>query len=429
MTDENHNLELLLQKLVDGEITEAERAELDSALGADSSLRDTLETLQAADSAMNLLKREWTLPADFKQRVLAGLPEEAQAGGKVIPLPSRTPAMFAAAAAIILMLGLVFAGNALMPSGPSGSNPAGIEPVANAANNVNDTVPAKTFTVELVSGNDATLEHDGQRRSMKTTQQVELPIVIESSATTHTTIRAGDATLVLQPGARARLLDIDADGVADFEPLEGDIYIESNRNVRARFSDTTLETKGGLMFRQQDSAYLAEPSHGETLIAGSSLAFKQCARISISGVAVSDCPDSELDDWVIDGRIDAIKAVLREGGFDPDNHPDAEMQEKMLRGMLAEPSKAAYNAAAIRFMLKHKFLEELGLPEEQVVMFAKIGEIIGEGTTEADIPEFLPALFKMMEQKIAQDPTAVKRQAAWMRQAIERAGERKGYGE
>lgn len=423
MTDENHNLELLLQKLVDGEITEAERAELDSALGADSSLRDTLETLQAADSAMNLLKREWTLPADFKQRVLDGLPEDAQAGGKVIPLPSRRPAMFAAAAAIILMLGLVFAGNALMPSG---SGTAGTDPIANVDDN--DIVPAaaKTFTVELVSGNEATLEHDGQRRSMKTTQQVELPIVIESSATTHTTIRAGDATLVLQPGARARLLDFDADGVADFEPLEGDIYIESNRNVRARFSDTTLETKGGLMFRQRDLAYLAEPSHGETLIAGSSLAFRQCARISNAGVAVSDCPDSQLDDWVIDGRVDAIKAALREGGIDPDNHPDAENNEKMLRGVLANPSEAAANAAMIRFMLKHKFLEAMDFPAAQVEMFAKIAEIIGQGTTEADIPALLPAIFKHIEQRIKEEPDTIKDTARLMKRAFERAAERKG---
>ncbi|MEE9312888.1 MAG: hypothetical protein V3V10_10825 [Planctomycetota bacterium] len=422
MTDENHNLELLVQKLVDGEITEAERVELDSALSADSSLRDTLETLQAADSAMKLLKRGWSLPADFKQRVLDGLPaDESQPAGKVIQLPAPNMSKYAAAAAIILMLGLVFVGNALMPSG---SNTASVGPVADTDIH---SAPAKTFTVELVSGNDATLEHDGQRRSMKTTQQVELPIVIESSATAHTTIRAGDATLVLQPGARARLLDIDADGVADFEPLEGDIYIESNRNVRARFSDTTLETKGGLMFRQQDSAYLAEPSHGETLIAGNSLAFKQCARIDNTGILVSDCPDSELDDWVIDGRIDAIKAVLREGGIDPDKDPEAEKHEMMLRGVLAEPWKAAVNAAWIRFMITHKFFEAMEFPAAQVEMFAKIAEIIGQGTTEADIPAFLRAVFKQIEQKIESGPETVKEWAAFMKQAIERAARRKGH--
>lgn len=413
MTDENHNFELLLQKLVDGEITDSERAELDSALSADSSLRDTLETLQAADSAMSLLTVEWALPADFKQRVLAGLPEKTQVGGKVIPLPTRTPAMFAAAAAIILTFGLVFAGNALMPS-KSDSGGGGAPKLA------------KTFMVELVSGNDATLEHDGQRQPMKTTQQVELPIVIESSEAAHTTIRVGDTTLVLKPGARARLLDIDTDGVADFEPLEGDIYIESNRNVRSRFSDTMLETTGGLMFRQDDSAYWAEPSHGKTLISGNSLAFKQCARISIAGVAVSDCNYSKLDDWAIDGRIDAIKAALREGGLEPDNYPGAEKKEKMLRGMLAEPSKAAANAAMIRFMLKHEFLEAMDFTDGQVAMFAKIADILREGTTEADIPAFLPALFKMIEKNIAQDPTVLKRRAVMMRRAIERAAERKG---
>ncbi|MHC4839520.1 MAG: anti-sigma factor family protein [Planctomycetota bacterium] len=421
MNEENNNLELLAQKLVDGELTESERKALNAALENDASLRETLESLKSADSAMNLLRAEWTLPQDFKARVIDGLPEpETQPAGKVIPMHSRFPAMFAAAAAILLMVGLVFVGNSLLPDNTSGSGPD----VGTVAEE-DPTPKAPTFDIELVSGEDATLEHDGQREVLSSKQQVELPVTIESSGSAHTTVRAGDATLVLEPGARARLNDIDADGVADIEPLEGDIYVESSGAVKTRVSDNELKTHGGVMFRHQDSAYLAEPSHGKTLIGADSLEFRQCARISMSGVAISDCPDSELEDWVIDGRIDAIKAVLREGGLDPDSSPNAEQDEKLIRGILAEPSKAAYNAAVVRFMLKHKFLEEMGFPDEQVVMFAKIGEIVGEGTDESDIPSFLPAVFKMIEQKIEQDPTTVKRHATWMREAIERAAERK----
>lgn len=439
--DRQEELELLCSRFLDGELSPAERARLDRALAEDPALRRLLSALQRVDESVRLSASAPVLPVDFTERVMAGLDYAADdptndpadhAGGKVVELrPFGWRNLWAAAAAVVLVAGLALAA-AFVPDAAR----APVDVVADKTGDAQGTVgPAAPRLVrpsaELVavsSGQVQILDGDGQVRADKRIQgRVALPATVAAPADSHAVLRVGQGTVVLPPGGRARLSEVDADGVPDVEPLDGDLYLESgSRPLRTRVADVAVRVQdGGVTLRREGSVYVAQPSHGAATVGKVRVGWRQCARIAGSEVQLADCRDTGLESWAIDGRVDAIKLELRNAlgeRYEQITERQWQQWEALLRGVMSRPAERAANAYGLRFLLKHGLLDEATQQERDAL--ERIAAIMAEGTTEADIPPQVQQFFQAMEEELTRNPELLREYARGMRSAMERAAER-----
>lgn len=447
MSNENHNhnadnpeLELLCSRSLSVDPADAlsapEKAQLDEGLARDADLAELMQLLSRAHAAVSLAS-EFKLPDDFKARVLAGLDlaeaEKAEAPELAPVYRLRfTAAPLLVAAAMVLALGLVFIASAITNTGRPAGDGFGI-----ANNPVPDAPKAAvlpTAQVYATSAQDFTLRDgaNNQRTATVLDARVSLPAEVQAPANAHAVIKVGNGTAVLSPGSRARLADVDADGTPNFEPVEGDLYLESRGGtVRSRIGtrngsvDVQL-SRGGVTLRRTEGGYTAMPSHGGTLVGGHSVALRQCAFVDDDGVRLDTCDTDGLDEWAVSGRVDAIKHEVRKligPQFEQISAERWQGWEKMLRGVLTRPAESAAHAYSIRFLLKYGFFEDASADESAA--WTRIADILGEGTTEADIPVSMLEMFQAFEKELQQNPELMGQMKQMLRQALERMAERK----
>jgi anti-sigma factor RsiW len=414
MADREH-LELLASRLLDGDLSPAEREVLEAAMANDPGLREFAAELERVHNSINLLATS-RLPADFTDRVL----DEIQP-----PVIRIVWTQVAAAAAVVLTLGVLIGAAALNNTGrPADVDPLAIrlpegkvEPKANVSGPSASVVAFSSGELELLSqsGREVTNRYEGQ---------LALPAEVAAPANTYAVVEVEGGTAVLSPGARARLSDIDADGMTDFEPIDGDLYLEGG--VHSRVGTISLNTEGGVTLRRTGDGYTAEPSHGITRAGTYEVRHRQFVRL-YDGLEVADRTDaneSGLDDWVISGRADAIKLQLRKLlGPEYDKIAPEHWQEfdRLLRGVLSRPWQRATYAYGLRFLLAYGFLEEPTAEERSA--WATIASILAEGTTIDDVPLEWRRMFNQAEEVFAKDPQQLHEFKTMLRKAMESGAE------
>lgn len=415
---DRENLELLASRHFDGVLSAAEKAQLDEALANDAGLREFHAELERVHNSVNLLV-ENRLPADFTSRVIGALP-----ASNIIKLAPRSWNHWAAAAAAVLVFGVLFA--ALVTNGGD----TGYVPIAGdpQPEEVTPIGPVDVYTgpkANVLVYSDGEMELDGQR-TRRFQGDVKLPVEISAPSDTHAVIEVGGGTAVLSPGSRARLADVDADGFADLEPVDGDLYLESNDGFRGRVGDVRMNVHGGVMLHRTPQGYRAVPSHGGMNVGDLSLSYRECALIGADGIVIEPCQLEALDDWAIRGRADAIKEQLKRIlGAEYDSIPDTHWQQfdRFLRGVLSRPAERATSAYMLRILLKYEFIEQA--TPAQLEAWRAIADILAEGTTEADIPMQVLELFRKAEERFDEDPEALEQFKQMLRENIEAMAEQR----
>lgn len=421
MADREH-LELLASRSLDGDLSPAEHAELQAALAHDAELRELLATLQRVHTSINLLG-EQRLPADFTSRVL----EQAFEPAPVIQLPVSGWRHWAAAAAVVLMIGLLVGAAVLNNGGKPADAPSIAFDRGGSSGSVStrSDVTPRQRSASVVAFSEGELElasPQGVQRTSRFEGSVTLPAQVKAPAGTHAVLEVQGGTAVLSPGASARLTDADLDGIPDIEPIDGDMYLESaGPGVRSRVSGVDLNVEGGLTLRRTAEGYMAEPSHGGAKAGETAFGFRQCALISEQGVRLSDCERPGLDDWAVRGRADAIKLQVRRligDKFDRIPAQHWKQWDKFLRGVLSQPWQAATYSYTIRFLLKYDFFDEASAEERNA--WGTIAGIMAEGTSEADIPLQVLEVFRSAEQEFDRNPESLEQFKQMTREWIER---------
>ena len=424
---DRENLELLASRFFDGDLTTAEIAELDAALEQDAELRKLHSELERVHNSINLLAAS-RLPADFTSRIMQGI--EVESVAPVIQFPTAGWRHWAAAAAVIMMISLlvsaaVFNNNG-MRNGEVAYTPPGSTDGAVGSGATPSVTPSPS--TNMLAFSDGELEVSSQKGTQRTHRfegSVSLPAEIKAPANTHAVFEVKGGTAVLSPGASARLTDMDADGIPDIEPMDGDIYLESSgANMRSSVDGINISVDGGLTLRRTATGYEAEPSHGGVLAGDTRFGYRQCASFGPDGVLVRDCPEAMLDDWAVRGRADAIKQQLRKIlGADFVQIPNEHWKQwdKLLRGVLSQPRQAATYAYVVRFFVKYDFFENATSQELQA--WDTIANLLAEGTTEADIPVQMLGAFKQAERTFEEDPQSLADFKTMLKDSIERMAE------
>ncbi|MCB9892935.1 MAG: hypothetical protein H6839_00630 [Planctomycetes bacterium] len=427
MSDREH-LELLASRFFDGDLSPSEQAELDAALASDAELRALHADLERVHNSINLLA-EQRLPADFKDRILQALDvDEEVAKASVIQLPVAGWRHWAAAAAVVLTVSLLVAAAAFNNGGMRNGEVAYTPPAPRGGTIAPpDQVPQgpSTNVIAFSAGEFELKSQQGSQRTNHFEGSVSLPAQISAPSDTHAVIEVKGGKAVLSPGARAQLTDVDADGIPDIEPIDGDLYLESaGANVRSRYDGMTISVDGGLTLRRTKTGYDAEPSHGGVRIGETQFGFRQCASLGASGIEVRDCPEAMLDDWAIRGRADGIKQQLKKllgERFERIPTDYWKQWDKLLRGVLSQPSQSATYAYVIRFFVKYDFFENA--TAEELSAWETIGDLLAEGTSESDIPVQMLEAFKQAEDAFDNDPQALADFKTMLRESIERMAE------
>lgn len=425
-----HELELLCSRSFSVDpadrLSVPEQDRLNQAVARDADLAELMQLLSRAHSAVSLAA-EHKLPADFKARVLAGLDTAEPELAPVYKLRFAAAPLLVAAA-LVLTLGLVFIVSAVNQIGRPAGDGFGV--AAKPDPEVKPDTPVLPTAQIYVSSSESFTVRDGANRQRTETSmdaQVSLPAEVQAPANAHTVIKVGNGTAVLSPGSRARLSDVDADGTPNFEPVEGDLYLETRGGqVRSRIGTVDLRlSRGGVTLRRTEGGYTAMPSHGGTSVGGRNVALRQCAFVGEDGVRLDACDANGLDEWAVSGRVDAIKHEVRKllgARFDQIGAERWQGWEKMLRGVLTRPSESASHAYSIRFLLKYGFFEDAGADENAA--WTRIADILGEGTSEADIPVPMLEMFHAFEKELEQNPGLMDQLRQMLRQSLERMAER-----
>ena len=112
------------------------------------------------------------------------------------------------------------------------------------------------------------------------------------------------------------------------------------------------------------------------------------ASIADGRVQVTASQNGALEDWTIEGRVDAVRHELRALLGDAYDKIPAEFHtywEQPLRGVMSRPADAAASAMLLRFFEEHLWLPEWG--DDGRKFLSNLAGIIGEGTSEADVPQ------------------------------------------
>ncbi|MBX3460281.1 MAG: hypothetical protein KF696_10040 [Planctomycetes bacterium] len=431
-------IELLCSRHLDGELSPAEVERLESAMRADPELRAFHARMKTLHSTVALLADSFKLPADFRDKVLAGVEsEQAPAEAPVIQLPTRRWTPWVAAAAAVLTLGTLVTAYVFNDPGAPNTTPAvaihgpkGGGGAESPKDPVKDPVVefAKARVVAVSSGDMEVRDASGKvTRERRLDGEISVPAEVRAPADSHATLQLREGSIVLKPGARVSIT-ADADGLPDVAPMDGDIYLEGwgRSQVSSRVDKTPVKVdRGGLTLRSTPQGYMAQPSYGGAVVGDVVLSTGQCAVIGSDGVVVSDCEAAPLDAWAIDGRADAIKFELRKLLGDKFEQIDArqwQQFDKLLKGVLARPNERAKHAYVLRLFIHHGFFEEA--EAELVNAFARIADILGEGTTEEDIPVNELRMLKEFERALQEDPEAMRQFKHMLREMLEKMAER-----
>lgn len=407
------DLELLCSRYLDGDLDAEGRARVEAAIAADPALRATFDDMQRAHEGVAELAKAYTLPARFGERVVQSL---KQALVHAMPV-RRWSAAASAAAAIIAAIALVAIAAIVSNDGPVQPPVIGRQPL-----------PDKRPKLEVAGFSSAEMRltgADGAKHAGRNVRaSVILPATVQAPADTHAVLALAGGTVVLAPGATARLADVDADGVPSLEPVSGDLYLEARTGkLASRIAEVRLKLlRSGITLRRSGAAFTADPSFGTVAVNGKQVAFRERATIADGKVEVSPFPDSALDAWAISGRVDAIQHELRTLLGDKYDRVMAafwKYWEPLLRGVMSRPAEAATSALFIRFFVDHVWPAEWGENERNAAR--NIGNIISEGTTDADVPQKVRDMLARWEKAAEQNPE-------FARDALRRALERGANG-
>jgi anti-sigma factor RsiW len=256
MPDREH-LELIASRFFDGDLSPSEKSELDAALAHDAELRALHADLERVHNSISLLA-EQRLPTGFRDRILKALDEEE---GKLIKLPTAGFRHWAAAAAVVTIVGLLFAAaafnNMSQNTGPIAYTPPAPKDGAVRPGAAPFTAPSASV-IAFSDGEFELTSQAGSERTHHYEGNVSLPAEITAPAETHAVIEVKGGTAVLSPGARARLTDADADGIPDLEPIDGDLYLESaGASVSAWTASVSALTAGSHCAARQTATRLS----------------------------------------------------------------------------------------------------------------------------------------------------------------------------
>lgn len=428
-------LELLCSRHFDADLTQAEATALEAALNDDPSLREFFDALQSAHDSMGLLHDAWKLPHDFTSKILDQVEDELSDRDNVITMPTRRFAPFAVAAALLLAVGLIIGvGMATKTSGKPAGGPSTIAKSGTPSTTVKDTdvsdptpEASGTEVVAFSHGSMTVVDADGKTfTGANLKQSIKFPATVSAPSDQHAVVEFGDATAVLSAGSSARLLEADADGISDIEPVEGDVYLETRDRMRAQLSQTRVELlNGGVTLRRTSDGFVIEPSHGQTDLyrdnTTQTVDPRHAVVIDASGVQFEEREQPRLDDWVVSGRLDAVKRQLRVligDDFDKITSQQWEQWDRMMRGMLSNPMNRAMYAMSIRLLLKHGWLEETTAQERTAI--ESIADILAEGTSETDVPEILREYFRAIDEQLTKNPDTLRDIAKAWKERVER---------
>jgi len=418
--------ETLVAAGLEPELSDAERERLEAALRDDADLRAFSDSLRDAHTHVNLFAAAHSLPADFRDRVLAHARPEAP----IFRL--NWASLAAAAAAVVIVAGLFGLGNFLTPGGKTHDRPE-ISLDRNGKGTAPAIVEAPAPGVHVVAFSRSEIEVvDGNGRVTRGTEvqaKFVAPVTVRAPQDSHAVVQLGEGTAVLAPGSSARLDGMDALGQPDVEPMDGDVYLESwaRTKVRSRVQRVPVSVdKGGVTLRRTETGYRAEPSYGDALVGDAALSYRECAWITADGVTIAACDPMELDDWAIAGRADAIRMHVRTllgDRFDLIEASQWDDWDRMLRGVLSRPAERATHAYTLRFLLKYDFFE--GSTEGEIEAWSAIASIMAEGTTEADIPVPVFEIYHRFEKQIETNPELLDQVKRMLRDYMEHMAEQR----
>ncbi len=407
--DRREDLELLCSRSLDEALSEQDHARLEHALAADAQLREFMDSLRRSDELLNELSKHYRLPADFTEHVRFGV------GARVIPGPTGSRMLWAAAAAVVLFFG-VGIGSLVWHSMQQGPDygpqfaTARVQAFSAGPMEVLDAAGISTVEREL----DAS---------------IRVPATLTAPANTHVVVQLGGATAVLAPGASVRLSAAGADGQPGLELVSGDLFLDSwgRSRVESRVRDVQVSLNtGGLVLRGDNGVYTAAPAYGDARAGSLSFGQGQCARIEAGVVSLVACDAPVLEDWIINGRADAIKHELRSvlgKHYDEITPEQWQRGERVLHAVLARPADRAALAGWLRMLIRHGFFDDS--TESELQAWGRIADILAEGTSLHDVPENQQRMMRMLEAAIERQPEKVAEFRTRAREMLERMEERK----
>jgi anti-sigma-K factor RskA len=396
--------EKLVARYFDGDLSSAEKDQLKRELAQDRDLAALFSDQEIAHRDLETLKLRWTLPADFTSSVLAGLPSatEEREAAPVARIYSIHWKQVAMAASVAIVAGLIFTMSYV--SQPLDHAPLVDDPISHLP-----PAAARAY-VSTYSSGDVRVTGAGNGVADKSFKgDVILPAVISAPANSYAVVKVENGTAVLPKGAKARLAA--TNGRLTLEPIEGDLYLESDADglVDASVSDVSVSVqKGGVTLRKQGEKYFAEPSHGQATLKGRKYTASVSAHEMQFGVISQDGAieiqkgeGTPLADWAAAGRADELRRhVQRLFNIKID---DLNRWNEVIKAMAAQPAERARQAAFMQFMVEEKLLEQCS-PEQQEA-FGAIAKILAEGTTADDIGKDTRDAISMMHEMLKDEQT------------------------
>jgi hypothetical protein len=392
--------ETLVARYFDGDLSAAEQEQLKRELANDRELAELFNDQQGAHRNLETLKLRWSLPADFAKSVLAGLPEREREEAPVARIYSIHWKQVAMAASVAIVAGLILLNSYI-------SQPVKFGDIADNWDKDLPPAAARTY-VSTYSNGDVRVADAGATVTNKNFKgDVILPVVISAPADAHAVVKVENGTAVLPKGARARLST--NKGRLALEPLEGDLYLESDADglVDASVADVSVSVqKGGVTLRKQGKQYFAQPSHGQATLKGRSSTLLVSARelnfgvISENGaIEIQQGEAAPLADWAAEGRADELRRHVQ--NLFKVKIDDLNKWNEVIKAMAAQPGMRATNALMMQFMVDEKLLEKCTVEQQEA--FAGIARILAVGTTDDDIDArtkgYLEAMRKSLQDE------------------------------
>lgn len=448
--NEREELEAMCSRFFDGDLSADERGRLQRSLQEDAELDELFADLERSHRGMEMVRTHWALPRDFTSQIMAGIedgqPDRApaeQPEGRILRFSSTR--WWAAAAAAVLFCGGIVVGAAWMAENGrdegAGAGGSSVATVSDGGNDAGDGLekprPQARATVEAYSsGTLEIVDADGRRASgVDLVEEVSLPAEVRAPKGSHAVVKLGRGTVVLAPGAAARLLDVDADGGPEMEPVDGDLYVESagDAPVRTRLRpDLTMNVRdAGVTLSRGEGGYVARPSFGQVQLSGSSqttsLGWLQRALVSEDGsVSLESCDGSDLEGWATAGRVDELKRQLRIalGEEEFARIPPEQWQEwdDMILGLASRPVERATHAYVLHWLLEHGWFEDS--TDEVRGAFERIADLLAEGTSDDDVLEFVRINLRRLERVLRREPGLLQQFKQGWREEWERRGEK-----
>jgi hypothetical protein len=364
-------LELLASRQLDGDLDAAQHAALQAAL-ADPAFAEWFDDLKRAHKAMAEFANANAVPAGVATGVADAI------DGKVHALPPKLWKLWVSVAAVLVLAAALLAISGVLGGGDADPNP----PIATSAYTQLDIEVISTGDVRVIDAEKTA----SNGRDYKA--RVSLPATVRAPAGTHAQVYVGGGTAVLKSGTVVTLTE--ANGVAQIEPVQGDLYLESRADALAsRLGEWAVRLeRAGLVLRQKGGVPTAEPAFGTVSIGDQSVAYHQVASIADGRVQVQATQNGALEDWAISGRMDAIRREMQVLLGDKYAALQMDFQDYWgppIRGVISRPADAATSAMLIRLFEQHLWLPEWGENERQALR--NLADIVGEGTTEDDVPQ------------------------------------------